>query len=91
MSQKSKTPRIDNWCELAMHADVSAVLDLAKSFEIELHLVELQRDKAVNLMHAYEVVAEAAAEYFSTPRCEQDSYKLDEALTQLAKLKEANK
>lgn len=30
------TPRTDAWCELAMHADVSAVLELAKEYEREL-------------------------------------------------------
>ena len=34
----SDTPRTDAWCELAMNADVSAVLDLAKQFERELNL-----------------------------------------------------
>ncbi len=33
----SDSPRTDKWCELAMHTDVSAVLDLAKEYERELN------------------------------------------------------
>lgn len=36
-NMKSETPRTDAWCELAMHADVSAVLDLAKEYEREIN------------------------------------------------------
>ena len=35
----SKTPRTDAWCELAIDADVSAVLQLAIGFKMELHAV----------------------------------------------------
>lgn len=42
----SDTPRTDAWCELAIDADVSAVLQLAMGFERELHAVTKERDAA---------------------------------------------
>lgn len=38
----SDTPETDAWCELAMHADVSSVLELAMKFERDKHKLELE-------------------------------------------------
>ena len=40
------TPEIDAWCELAMHSDVSAVLDLAKTYEKNYHAQTQRADEA---------------------------------------------
>jgi len=42
MTTQSETPRTDAWCELAMSADVSAVLDLAKQYERELNEAQIK-------------------------------------------------
>lgn len=43
--QPSKTPEIDDWCELAIHADISAVLNLAKSYEVKYHELQSENNK----------------------------------------------
>ncbi len=54
------TPKVDQWCELAMHADVPAVLDLARQLERDLAAMA-EREKG--LRDALLEMTEAARRY----------------------------
>jgi len=50
--EKAPTPEIDAWCELAMSADVSAVLELAKDYERKFHVAESQIEALESFIRA---------------------------------------
>lgn len=55
--QPNETPEIDAWCELAVSADISAVLDLAKIYERKYHTAIKERDEARKAAEHYAIEA----------------------------------